>query len=94
MKTEIIIEENPLAFIRRQPPQTRKNIRAVIHALERGDYLIEPLENELDGFYKVKIEDLRLIVQATTGLCGPVLKVVFAQRRDTVYDEFKIILGV
>ena len=76
------------------PPQTKKNLRAVLHALERDAYLIEPLENELDGFYKVKFEDIRLICQPAASPRGPVLNLVFVQRRATVYDEFKIILGL
>ena len=37
MKIEVIIEAQPLAFIRRQSPDARKQLRAAIHAIERGD---------------------------------------------------------
>ena len=63
MKIEVTVEAQPLAFIRRQPPDTRKKLRAAIHAIERGDSFPEPLEDELEGFYKMRVENCRLILQ-------------------------------
>ena len=40
MKIEVLIEAQPLAFIRRQSPDARKKLRAAIHAIERGELAI------------------------------------------------------
>ena len=55
MKIEVIIEEQPLAFIRRQLPDARKSLRAAIHDIERGAAFPEPLEDELDCAWKTAV---------------------------------------
>jgi len=79
-KIEVIIEEQPLTFIRRQSPDARKKLRAAIHAIERGDSFPDPLDDELEGFYKMRVENCRLIV--------------FAERRSVVYELFRQIIAL
>jgi mRNA-degrading endonuclease RelE of RelBE toxin-antitoxin system len=52
------------------------------------------LEDELDGFYKVKVNRYRLILQCEPGKSGPRFKIVFAERRNVVYELFSQILGL
>jgi len=80
-KIEVIIEEQPFAFFRRQPPDARKRLRATIHAIERGDSFPDPLDDELEGFYKLRVENCRLIFKHESGDKAPLFKVVFAERR-------------
>jgi hypothetical protein len=94
MKIEVIIEAQPLAFMRRQSPDTRKTIRAAMHAIERGESFPEPLEDELEGFYKMRVENVRLILMHETGETAPRFKVVFAERRTVVYEIFRQIAGL
>jgi mRNA-degrading endonuclease RelE of RelBE toxin-antitoxin system len=94
MKIEVIIEEQPREFIHRQPPETRKRFRAVIHALESSEVFPEPLEDELEGFYKLKVNRHRIILQSDTGDSGPRFKIVFVERRKVVYELFSQILGL
>ena len=94
MKIEVIIEEQPLAFIRRQLPDARKSLRAAIHDIERGAAFPEPLEDELEGFYKLRVEDCRLILKHESGSKAPLFKVVFAERRSVVYEMFRQIIGL
>ena len=94
MKIEVIIEEQPLAFIRRQSPDARKRIRMAIHDIERGAAFPEPLEDELEGFYKVRVENCRLILKHESGGAAPLFKVVFAERRSVVYELFRQIIGL
>jgi mRNA-degrading endonuclease RelE of RelBE toxin-antitoxin system len=93
-KIEVIIEEQPLAFIRRQSPDARKKLRAAIHAIERGDSFPDPLEDELEGFYKLRVENCRLILKHESGAKAPLFKVVFAERRSVVYELFRQIVGL
>jgi mRNA-degrading endonuclease RelE of RelBE toxin-antitoxin system len=94
MKVKITLEQQPLDFIKRQPPENRKRLPDSLHAIERGAAFPEPLENELEGFYKVKVERYRLILQSVTGKEGPRFRVVFAERRKAVYEMFSQILGL
>ena len=94
MKIEVLVEAQPLAFIRRQPPEARKRLRAAIHAIERGDSFPDPLEDELEGFYKLRVENCRLILKHESGDKAPIFKVVFAERRSVVYEMFRQIIGL
>jgi len=90
----VTIEPQPRAFIRRQPPATRQQLREVIHAIERGKIFPEPLDEELEGFYKLRVEDCRLILKHESGSKAPLFKVVFAERRSVVYEMFRQIIGL
>jgi hypothetical protein len=93
-KIEVIIEEQPLAFIRLQSPDARKRLRAAIYAIECGDSFPDPLDDELEGFYKLRVENCRLILKHEPGDKAPLLKVVFAERRSVVYELFRQIIGM
>ena len=94
MKIRVTIEEQPLEFIRRQPPTARKRLREALRGVERGSAFPEPLEDKLEGFYKLKVEHFRLILQSVTSQEGPGFRVVFAERRKFVYEMFSQILGL
>ena len=94
MKIEVIVEAQPLAFIRRQSPDARKSLRAAIHAIELGDSFPDPLDDELEGFYKVRVENYRLILKHESGDKAPLFKVVFAERRSVIYEMFRQIVGL
>jgi hypothetical protein len=93
-KIEVIIEEQPLAFIRRQSPDARKRFRAAIHAIERGDSFPDPLDDKLEGFYKLRVENCRLILKHESGDKAPLFKVVFAERRSVVYEMFRQLIAL
>ena len=43
--------------------------------------LVDPLDDELEGFYKMRVENCRLILKHESGEKAPLFKVVFAERR-------------
>jgi mRNA-degrading endonuclease RelE of RelBE toxin-antitoxin system len=90
----VTVEPQPREFIRRQPPATRQQLREVIHAIEREEIFPEPLDEELEGFYKVRVENCRLIVQHVAGEAGPFFRVVFIERRSVVYEMFRQIIAL
>ena len=94
MKIEVLVEAQPLAFIRQQPPDARKKLRAAIHAIERGDSFPDPLDDELEGFYKLRMENCRLILKHESGDKAPLLKVVFAERRNVVHEILRQIIAL
>ena len=93
-KIEVIIEEQPLAFIRRQSPDARKRLRAAIHAIEHGDSFPDPLDDELEGFYKLRVENCRLILKHESGGKASLFKVLFAERRSVIYEMFRQIIAL
>ena len=94
MKTEVTLDDQPSAFIQRQPPAAKRKLREALHAIERGEAFPEPLEDELDGFYKLKVADYRMLLQAVSSRRGPRFRVVFAEKRKAVYVLFSQMLGL
>jgi len=94
MKNKVLLAAPVVQFIKRQPPATRTQLRAALHAVENGEVFPEPFEDELEGFYKLKVDRFRFILQSEPGESGPVFKVVFAERRKVVYEMFSQILGL
>ena len=91
---KVTVEPQPREFIGRQPPDARKHLREAIHALENDKVFPEPLEDELEGFYKLKVNRYRLIVQSVAAEDGPFFRIVFAERRKAVYELFSQILSL
>lgn len=94
MKNKVLLEDQVVRFIQTLPPDMRKRVREALHEVEAGKTFPEPLEDELDGFYKLKVERIRIICQTTASDDGPVVKAVFAERRKVVYELFSQIIGL
>jgi mRNA-degrading endonuclease RelE of RelBE toxin-antitoxin system len=94
MKVRVTLDDQPLYFIRKQPPQARRAIRQALRELEAGEIFPEPLEDQLEGFYKLKVAVYRLILQSVAGGSGPGYRVVFVERRSTVYVLFSQLMGL
>jgi mRNA-degrading endonuclease RelE of RelBE toxin-antitoxin system len=90
----VTVEPQPREFIRRQPPTVRQQLRETIHAIEHEEIFPEPLDEELEGFYKVRVENCRLIVQHVAGEAGPFFRVVFIERRSVIYEMFRQIIAL
>ena len=91
---KVTVEPQPREFIRRQPPATRRQLRETLHAIERGKIFPELLDDELEEFYKLRLENCRLILKHESGDKAPLFKVVFAERRSVVYEMFRQIVGL
>ena len=94
MKTKVTLDDQPLEFIRRQPPDVKRTLREALHDVESGQSFPIPLEDELEGFYKIRVGDYRLILQAVAGDSGRGFRVVFAERRKFAYVLFSQIIGL
>jgi mRNA-degrading endonuclease RelE of RelBE toxin-antitoxin system len=94
MKTKVTLDDQPLDFIRRQPPEAKRALREALHQVEAGKSIPAPLGDELEGFGKVKVGDYRLVLQSLPGGYGPAFRVVFAERRKYVYVLFSQIIGL
>ena len=94
MKTRVTLDDQPLKFIRQQAPDSRRVLREALHSIESGRIFPEPLEDQLEGFYKLKVADYRIILQAVPGDPGLGFRVIFAERRSVVYVLFSQLLSL
>jgi hypothetical protein len=94
MKIRVTLDEQPLAFIRGQAPETRRALRDALRNVESGKLFPVHLDDDLEGFCKLRVGVFRLILKSTTGTSGPGFRVVFAERRRLVYLLFSQIIGL
>jgi hypothetical protein len=94
VKTKVTLDDQPLAFINSRPPEARRAIRAALRAVERGDREPEPLEERLEGFFKLKVGSYRLVLEARPSVSGPAFRVLFAEKRSVVYVVFAQLQGL
>ena len=71
------------------PPETRQRVRRELKALagghaERLD--LKPLRGELEGFYRLRIGDYRIVYHLEP---GPMVRLDYADLRDVVYSVFR-----
>ena len=71
------------------PPGTKQRVRRELRALagghaERLD--LQPLRGELEGFYRLRIGDYRIVYHLEP---GPMVRLDYADLRDVVYDLFR-----
>ena len=82
------IEQEVLDFVRSLPPEPRSAIRRALRQLGewRGD--IRPLEGELEGFYRLRVQRYRIIFfQHGTGK-RRTIRCVYAGPRSLIYEVF------
>jgi mRNA-degrading endonuclease RelE of RelBE toxin-antitoxin system len=71
------------------PPGTRQRVRRELKALSlgRAERLdLKALRGELEGFYRLRIGDYRLVYHLEP---GPMVRLDYADVRDVVYDVFR-----
>ena len=71
------------------PPETRQRVRRDLKALaggRDGTLDLKPLRGELEGFYRLRIGDYRLVYHLEP---GPMVRLDYADVRDVVYDAFR-----
>jgi mRNA-degrading endonuclease RelE of RelBE toxin-antitoxin system len=71
------------------PPATKQRVRRELRALasRRAARLdLKPLRRELEGFYRLRIGDHRIVYHLEP---GPIIRLDFADIRDVVYDVFR-----
>jgi mRNA-degrading endonuclease RelE of RelBE toxin-antitoxin system len=94
MKRKVTLDDQPLQFIRRQPPETRARLREALHKLEDERLFPIALHDELDGFYKLRVDRFRFILHHVEFHDGPGFHVIYAEARSVVYELLKRSLGM
>ena len=71
------------------PPGTGQRVRRELKALAAGHagrLDLKPLRGELEGFYRLRIGDYRIVYHLEP---GPVVRLDYADLRDVVYSVFR-----
>ena len=71
------------------PPETKQRVRRELRALaggRAGRLDLKPLRGELEGFYRLRIGDYRMVYHLEP---GPMIRLGYADIRDVVYDVFR-----
>ena len=71
------------------PPETKQRVRRELRALAGGRARrldSKPLRGELEGFYRLRIGDYRIVYHLEP---GPIVRLDYADLRDVVYGVFR-----
>lgn len=74
-------------------PQTKRNLRAALRLLAQGKGDVKSLQRDLEGYYRLRVGEHRIIFRYTPGKSGPECFCTFAEARDVVYEQFAVILS-
>ncbi len=86
MKVEF--EQQVLDFIRSLAPEPRHLLREALRKLAQEKGEIRPLEGDLDGFYRLRVNRYRVIFFYRTTPRARQIRSVFAEHRTLVYEVF------
>lgn len=87
MKVELTAQV--IRFIRSQPPEPRRTLRSALRQMEqeRGD--IRPLQEDLEGFYRLRVGRFRIVFHYAVGPRGQRrIRCIYAATRGLVYEVF------
>ncbi len=82
------LEAGVVAFVRGLAPVPRARIRRALDHLGRGRGDIKALEEDLAGYYRLRVGPHRLVVRYVVESDARHIRVVFAERRRVVYELF------
>lgn len=84
----ISASEQVQIWLRGLTPDTKRRVRAALRALERTspDLDIKALRGDLEGFYRLRVRDYRIVYHRGT---GSIIFLDYADLRDEVYEAFK-----
>jgi len=71
------------------PPETKQRVRRQLKALaggRAGRLDLKALRGELEGFYRLRIGDYRMVYHLEP---GPMVRLDYADLRDVVYNVFR-----
>lgn len=87
MKVELATQV--VEFVRGLPPDPKRLLRLVLHALEeeRGD--IKALTDELTGYYRLRVGRYRVIFRHAIKEGSPIICCDYAEKRAVIYSQFK-----
>lgn len=82
MKKNVLIEQQVKDFIKALSPEPRKALRQGLKLLENTEGDIKPLDAELEGFYRLRVKNYRVIISRPD---SSTIRCEYAERRNVVY---------
>lgn len=82
-------------YVKRLAPDSRKRLRRAIRELEHENGDIKALEEDLHGYYRVKVRSYRIIFayRGTKRTGPPEIDCLLCEHRSTVYEAFAATAG-
>ena len=86
---KVRVQDEVLDYLRRLAPEPRHALRLAITVLaqERGD--IKPLTDDLEGFYRLRVGNHRVIFEYEMVRRAPAITCVFTGPRKWIYEVFQ-----
>jgi len=83
-------------YVKRLAPDYRKRLRRAIRLLEEEKGDIKALEDDLHGYYRVKVRSYRIVYayRGTKRPGPPEIDVLFCEHRSNVYETFSAITAM
>jgi len=90
---DVEVSDQVAEYVRRQPPEPRRRLRAAIRGLATGRGDIKSLEGPLSGYCRLRVGGYRvLLAYGSSKAGGPSIKCIFAERRNLVYEIFQRVM--
>ena len=89
MKTRIDLSAQVAEFMGALAPEPRKRLRKAVRALERGEGDPKPLQGKLLSYARLRSAQYRVIYREGLEQGVRVIKCLFAEKRDFVYEMFE-----
>lgn len=88
MKTSVVWSEQVESFVMACSPEPKRSLRLAIRGLadDRGD--TKPLTDALQGYFRLRVGPYRVIYREEFTSGQRVLKCLFAERRNVIYELF------
>ena len=87
---DVEVSDQVAEYIRRQPPEPRRRLRSALRGLAAGRGDIKSLEGPLSGYCRLRVGGHRVLLAYGSSESGAaVIKCIFAERRDLVYEIFQ-----
>ncbi len=86
MNLTVIVKEPVYEFARRLPPEHRRAVKQALKGLRREQGDIRALEQNLSGYYRLRIGKYRLIFRYADAKS---IEAIFLEERSMVYEVFE-----
>lgn len=93
MKNKVVVSPQVAAFAASLVPEPRKKLRLALRRLENEQGALKPLENELKGYYRLRVLSYRVILRSEIRGGTHIIHCIFAQNRSIIYEVFLALLG-
>jgi mRNA-degrading endonuclease RelE of RelBE toxin-antitoxin system len=93
MKTRIELDPQVVQFVRSLAPEARLLVRRAIRTLEREQGDLKPLEEQLAGYWRLRVGNYRVIIRFFSVKGERVARCVYAERRSVIYELFAALQG-